>query len=1188
MDSDARRKPGMAGCSELDVETFESLFLKRGYFLGENKLDRVLLSLLHLKDVCLQEEYLGVTYLINRDHFGKKTRQESKLVAYRYKIESRDEGFSFVRFAFRYGVPLDTINGVFPLAFEKPRLVFHSLKLSYALYLTLKMFRLKNLKCNQRVRSNLMLPLPDNLLSAIFLQIYSELKKKNLSESQLIKCIKNSLCLMVSKSLEQNELPEGDSIVLFPPDIWKEIRTFLSPEGLVRFCFSCLQSKVLCEEVPEEFILDTLIKHRDQLSSPHRGLTPEIIKKLQERGREFGKKVKKFYRFDRGFFPTNKATFAFPRNRGGVKGDLVYNDCLVDLPQGEDPDDRIEPFVIGLFGQPGQGKSVLISRIVASLGALFPGVKGKDLVYQRTCHVDHWDGYCGQPITIFDDLGQAQDGSDIKEFQTLVSCCPYVLPMAELSEKGMKFSSSFIITTSNMKYNQNLNQVYKKTGSPIIDDVSFWRRFHYPVIIEKDQAFTLRVPPDFSRPGGILSDPDVGWRDIAVSDGGYLSTPTVMDERLKRKSFSENFIPIDFRDSEELLSIYYRRRLFHENIRKNWLQKTVNGEEKGESLIPLLKHSGIPESILHGLKQGGTSRKGLTFPAFPPSGPLPVRVVPIVEPLKVRTITAGIGETFCLKPLQRAMWEAMGLEPQFVLTHGTNNLNTAVKQLYESSVPGSVWISGDYSAATDSFAIEASKALLQGILESIDHEPTKRWAMKEISPHLLVYPGSSGLTPVLQESGQLMGSLLSFPLLCLLNDCTAQFSGLKPDQYLINGDDILIRAPKKFYPIWKERVQEFGLELSLGKNYVHPRFGTVNSQLILDGEVVSSGKQRVLDRRSEVLGECLRDLEVHMLSTPSSEVQDLFKSVNRMKLSRTIRDISVPVSHGGLSFSWGPEALTKKSKRTQILCYLHDLFKKMKPLSDCISIPYLSTKEKIITEICEQEQAFNEVVDSKVYHEDFLTVKDISLVQKRCMTHSNLRRLLLDQDIRTLPSLSFIHTYQIPCRDHKVRKDLQKEIDSMFLERFLQGGDGFGYESFREDFLKKMSNLPSTEVTVRHVVELMDLNIKEDFLQFVNLDFVSKPFDPELFKKGLGGALAPKEFDLPEFTDFVDFSEEVIQSFNELLASPQSEEQTLMEKDWFSRPKTRKTRLVKIKNSNQKEIELIACHNKQSSGQKEP
>jgi hypothetical protein len=898
---------------------------------------------------------------------------------------------------------------------------------------------------------------------------------------------------------------------------------------------------VLCEEVPEDFILDTLIKHRDQLSSPHRGISPEVLNKLKERGREFGMRVARYYQYDRGFFPTNKATFSFPRNRGGVKGDLVYNDHLVDLPSGEDPDDRVEPFVIGLFGQPGKGKSSVLSRFLAVLSCLFPGVKGKDLVYQRTCHVDHWDGYNGQPITIFDDLGQSTEGNDVKEFQTLVSCCPYVLPMADLREKGMKFSSSILITTSNMRYNQDLNQVYKKNGSPIIDQTSFWRRFHYPITVEDSGVYTLKEKPDFTRRGS--SQLERSNYDAQVSDSNYLTFPSAMTDRLRTGTFLDHWKSIDVVSSKELLLEYSRRKLWHENIRRNWVQKTLNREEKGESLIPLLRSSGLPTSILKGIEEGGVSRKGLSFSAFPPPGPLPVRVVPIVEPLKVRTITAGIGQTFCLKPLQRAMWEAMGEEKQFILTHGTNNLNTAVKRLFDDSAPNSVWISGDYSAATDSFSIEASKALLQGILESIDHEPTKRWAMKEISPHLLVYPGSSGLNPVLQKSGQLMGSLLSFPLLCLLNDCTARFSGLSPDQYLINGDDILIRAPKVFYSKWKDQVDKFGLELSLGKNYVHPHFGTVNSQLIHHGDVVSSGKQRVLDRRSEILGECLRDLELHMTETPSMEVQELFKSVNRMKLSRTVRDISVPVSHGGLSFSWGKEALTKKSKRTQILCYLHDLFQKMKPMSGCLSIPYLSTKEKTIAEVCEQERAFNEAVDSKEYHEDFLNVTDICLVQKRCMTHPKLRDTLLGQDIRTLPSLSFVHTYQIPCSDHKIKKDLQKEVDSLFLERFFQGGQDFSYDVFREEFLRRMSNLPSAQTTTKHIVELMDLNIKEDFLKYVNLDFKSKPFDLDLFKKGLGGALAPKEFDLPEITDFVDFSEEVVQSFNELLEStPQSEE----------------------------------------------
>jgi hypothetical protein len=405
--------------------------------------------------------------------------------------------------------------------------------------------------------------------------------------------------------------------------------------------------------------------------------------------------------------------------------------------------------------------------------------------------------------------------------------------------------------------------------------------------------------------------------------------------------------------------------------------------------------------------------------------------------------------------------------------------------------------------------------------------------MKEISPHLLVYPKSTGLSPVLQKSGQLMGSLLSFPLLCLLNDCTAEFSGVHPSKYLINGDDILMRTSPDSYPKWKETVQEFGLDLSAGKNYIHPIFGTVNSQLIVEGTVVGSGKQMVLDRRSRVLGECLRDLELAMPGEDPQDVQELFKSVNRQKLSRTVRSISVPVSHGGLSFSWGLPLTTKKSERTAKLCYLHDLFKKMEPMKDCISIPYLSIGEKNVSSMKEEERIFNEPVSSSEYHEDFLKTVDIQRVTKRCMTHSGLRELLLDQPLESMPSLSFLHTYQIPCSDHKVRKELQVAIDSLFLERYLQGGQEFGYETFRREFLLTTMNLSSnTEKTVRHLVSLMDLDVRPDFLRYVNLNFDPIAFDSGTFKKNLGSALKPKEFDLPvEVEDFDDFSKEVEETF---------------------------------------------------------
>lgn len=332
--------PPAGNCVGLNIESFEDSFLKKAYFLGENKLDRVLLSLLHQIDECSTEEHEGLTYLVCKKNFKKKINKMPKSIGYRYKKESLDRNFHFVRFSIRFGIPLDTINGIHPLRFKNARLVFHSLKLSYALYLTMKMFKVDKVKSNQRHRGSFLFLEEGNLLSQIFLHTYSSLLRKGLEEKDFIKCIKTSLCLMVSKAMEQDELPEGESFEIFPPSMWKRISGLLSDRDLVRFAFSCLQSKVLCQVVPESFILDSLIKHQKQLSSDHRGVSTDTLKKLRARGEQFGRLVSKFYKPNKGHFPTNKASFAFPRNMGGVKGDLVYHDRLKDPLVREDPDDR--------------------------------------------------------------------------------------------------------------------------------------------------------------------------------------------------------------------------------------------------------------------------------------------------------------------------------------------------------------------------------------------------------------------------------------------------------------------------------------------------------------------------------------------------------------------------------------------------------------------------------------------------------------------------------------------------------------------------------------------------------------------------------------------------------------------------------------------------------------------------------
>lgn len=1132
---------------DLDDSTFEDLFFKRFFYNGESLLDPALFSLLHFTEVC-EAVCLsnGKTILIDVNSIRRRCMSAGGNIKRRFKsLEKsgeldRKDPLSYKAFCDENHIKLDNIQNYLPLYFEDFRTVVHCLKLSRAIYLTMKMHKISDFKYLQRVRKGRGTHWnkthkfrSGNYLSSIFCHLFSSLRSLGISdEKAVIKCFKTSLCYHVSESLDQAELPEGAQFDLIPYP-FRKVFNELSKEKKINFFFSQLQSKALCEEVPESFVQETLEKHRDQLSSPHQGISKETLELLAERGKSFGKIVKRFYQPNSGFHPSNRATFAFPRSAGGVKGDLVFNDCVHNSLQSNDANDRMEPTVIGLFGQPAQGKSLHINWIVNILKILFPGVSRENLVYERTCNTDHWDGYTGQPIVVLDDLGQSKSGDDIKEFQTLVSCNPYVLPMAELSEKGMKFTSSIIICTSNLKYGFQLSQIYEGSDG-IIDDASFWRRFHVPLYVENRKIYKLRVPPNWVRNENLLTpDSLVPERLVHKPDFTSQSTNKQFFQRVpefrketKNEALSNIWTGVSTSElSDHLFSLHRERTKFHDNYRKTWSQVIESKidepiENVGKNFWNDQIEPFLPTSMGFDVSPHGASNShSLTFSAYPPAGPLPVRVQPITEPLKVRTITAGIGETFVLKPFARAMWHALGCEPQFTLTHGTQNLEPAINRIYENSDENDSWLSGDYSAATDSFAIEASQALMEGILESIDHEPTRRWAMKEVSQHLLVYPKGSGLQPVLQESGQLMGSLMSFPLLCLLNDCTAKHIGLRPDQYLINGDDILMRTNSDNYPKWKEKVQEFGLSLSAGKNYIHKDYGTVNSQLIRKGKVLNTGKQKVLDRHSHVLGECLRDLEILMDSDGPDEVHDLFVSVNRSKLSRTVRSIRVPVSHGGLSFNWGSKQnVSSKTLRTERLVYLHELFKKIEPQKGCLAIPYLSQEKRDSITLQSMDRLFNEPIDSSEYHEDFIGIPDLKKVESRIRHHYQMRTKFSNMDIEDLPPLNFLRVAQVPFKDIAIRKDLQSQIDSMFFQRFFDADTSFTFEEFQKGFLDGIKGTKNASaLAVEYLVPIIELELKPDFLPQLVTGYKAIDFDRDSFSKPFSGKLKPKDFDIGDY-----------------------------------------------------------------------
>jgi len=145
------------------------------------------------------------------------------------------------------------------------------------------------------------------------------------------------------------------------------------------------------------------------------------------------------------------------------------------------------------------------------------------------------------------------------------------------------------------------------------------------------------------------------------------------------------------------------------------------------------------------------------------------------------------------------------------------------------TVPGEVFVSGDYESASDNLNIHLSEFILDCIRSKSRYVPDNVWveARKALRAEFV-----SGGT---QERGQLMGSLLSFPLLCITNYLALRYFVRRSVPLKINGDDIVFRCTMDEYRTWSEGVESWGLTLSIGKTLVSETFFSLNSAFFLSG-----------------------------------------------------------------------------------------------------------------------------------------------------------------------------------------------------------------------------------------------------------------------------------------------------------------------------------------------------------------
>jgi len=208
------------------------------------------------------------------------------------------------------------------------------------------------------------------------------------------------------------------------------------------------------------------------------------------------------------------------------------------------------------------------------------------------------------------------------------------------------------------------------------------------------------------------------------------------------------------------------------------------------------------------------------------------------ESLKARVISKGPPMIYTyLKPLQKFLWGSLVQHKPFSL------IGRPVDKWYVQDVLGGTlkndqkFLSVDYSDATNNMHLWVSDVLVDLIADELKLSDVMREIFKKgLVGHTMVHPRTG--EEKLQKRGQLMGSVVSFPLLCIVNftilrwtrelDMCREFD-LDNAGVMVNGDDGCFKATRYGYDLWKKIAEFAGLSPSVGKVYFSRQFMNINS-----------------------------------------------------------------------------------------------------------------------------------------------------------------------------------------------------------------------------------------------------------------------------------------------------------------------------------------------------------------------
>lgn len=201
---------------------------------------------------------------------------------------------------------------------------------------------------------------------------------------------------------------------------------------------------------------------------------------------------------------------------------------------------------------------------------------------------------------------------------------------------------------------------------------------------------------------------------------------------------------------------------------------------------------------------------------------------------KPRPLSKFSGDALLLRPLHGALYDWISTKSW--LCRGDPTAQVLSNAGFSEQL-GGVLTSGDYASATDNLPIEIAELIIRVASRTSLFVPDSVWefALRAVRPTLW-YTSSDDVHVFEVTTGQMMGSYLSFPLLCIQNYLAFRYAMVQAEvvnhgPLLINGDDILFQSSAEVAETWMRVVGDLGLEVERSKTSVSREFGTLNSTL---------------------------------------------------------------------------------------------------------------------------------------------------------------------------------------------------------------------------------------------------------------------------------------------------------------------------------------------------------------------